>query len=111
MGFDIEAFGLKSYVIKAIPMFMEMDEANSFIDYFLENIEEDVDIDNTSKISKIIMRACKSAIKANDVISVEECKQLITDLARCDNPYSCPHGRPTFIKMTKYELEKMFKRV
>lgn len=111
MGFDIEAFGLKSYVIKAIPMFMEMEEATQFIDYFLENIEENVDIENATKINKIIMTACKSAIKAHDVLSDEECKQLIVDLAKCENPYSCPHGRPTFIKMTQYELEKMFKRV
>ncbi|MBN7772516.1 DNA mismatch repair endonuclease MutL [Clostridium aminobutyricum] len=111
MGFDIEAFGTKSYIIKAIPMFMEMEEANQFIDYFLENIEENVDIENASKIDKIIMRACKSAVKAHDVLSDEECRQLIADLAKCENPYSCPHGRPTFIKMTQYELEKMFKRV
>ena len=55
--------------------------------------------------------ACKSAIKAGDLLKHEEIEELIAELDKCDNPYSCPHGRPTFIKMTKYEIEKMFKRV
>ncbi|QIB69415.1 DNA mismatch repair endonuclease MutL [Aminipila butyrica] len=111
MGFDIEPFGLKAYVVKEIPAFMELSEGENLVNYFLENIEEDVDIKNQAKVDRIIMRSCKSAVKANDVLSPAECRQLIEDLALCENPYSCPHGRPTFIKMTKYEIEKMFKRV
>ncbi|QAT42850.1 DNA mismatch repair endonuclease MutL [Aminipila luticellarii] len=111
MGFEIEPFGIKTYIIKEIPMFMELSEAQNMVNYFLENIGEDVDIENEAKVSKIITRSCKSAVKANDVLSMAECRQLIEDLAQCENPYSCPHGRPTFIKMTKYEIEKMFKRV
>ncbi|QHI73732.1 DNA mismatch repair endonuclease MutL [Aminipila terrae] len=111
MGFEIEPFGTRTYIIKEIPMFMELSEAQNMVDYFLENIGEDVDIENEAKVSRIITRSCKSAVKANDVLSMAECRQLMNDLAKCENPYSCPHGRPTFIKMTKYEIEKMFKRV
>jgi len=111
MGFEIEPFGLKNYVVKEIPLFMELSEAQNMVNYFLENIAEDVDIENESKVNRIITRACKSAVKANDILSMAECRQLLNDLAECQNPYSCPHGRPTFIKMTKYEIEKMFKRV
>lgn len=111
MGFDIEPFGAKSYIIKEIPAFMELSEAQNMVNYFLENINENIDIKNEARINKIIMKSCKSAVKANDVLSMAECQRLIEDLAECENPYSCPHGRPTFIKMTKYEVEKMFKRV
>lgn len=111
MGFDIEPFGAKSYIIKEIPAFMELSEAQNMVNYFLENINENIDIKNEARINKIIMKSCKSAVKANDVLSMAECQRLIDDLAECENPYSCPHGRPTFIKMTKYEVEKMFKRV
>ncbi len=111
MGFEIEPFGIKAYIVKEIPAFMELSEAQNMVNYFLENIAENVDIQNEAKINRIITKSCKSAVKANDVLSMIECKRLIEDLAKCENPYSCPHGRPTFIKMTKYEIEKMFKRV
>ncbi|WP_312649235.1 DNA mismatch repair endonuclease MutL [Aminipila sp.] len=111
MGFEIEPFGAKAYIVKEIPMFMDLSEAQNMVNYFLENIAENVDIENEAKVNKIITKACKSAVKANDVLSMAECKRLLEDLAKCQNPYSCPHGRPTFIKMTKYEIEKMFKRV
>lgn len=111
MGFEIEPFGIKAYVVKEIPIFMDLSEAQNMVNYFLENIAENVDIENEAKVSRIITKACKSAVKANDILSMAECKRLLEDLAKCENPYSCPHGRPTFIKMTKYEVEKMFKRV
>lgn len=111
MGFEIEPFGIKAYVVKEIPIFMDLSEAQNMVNYFLENIAENVDIENEAKVNRIITKACKSAVKANDILSMAECKRLLEDLAKCENPYSCPHGRPTFIKMTKYEVEKMFKRV
>ena len=62
-------------------------------------------------INKLITKSCKSAVKANDKLSLAEMEALILQLAACKNPFSCPHGRPTFIRMTKYQIEKMFKRV
>ena len=57
------------------------------------------------------MRSCKSAVKGGDVLTEAEIDGLIKDLSACVNPFSCPHGRPTFIRMTRYEIEKLFKRV
>ena len=110
-GFDIEEFGLKSYKISGVPTFMTIQEAQDFITYFIENISEDIDLSNEKIIDKIISKSCKSAIKAGDIITMEEATALISDLSVCENPYSCPHGRPTFIKLSKYEIERMFKRV
>ncbi|MBK5261132.1 MAG: DNA mismatch repair endonuclease MutL [Peptostreptococcaceae bacterium] len=110
-GFDIEEFGLKSYKISGVPTFMTIQEAQDFITYFVENISEDIDLSNEKIIHKIISKSCKSAIKAGDIITMEEATALISDLSACENPYSCPHGRPTFIKLSKYEIERMFKRV
>jgi len=110
-GFQIEEFGPTAYIIKAIPVFMGLDEAKDFIDYLLDNVSEEVDLDNQKKISAIITNACKKSVKAHDVLDKQEIERLIADLAKTKNPYSCPHGRPTFIRLNQYEIEKMFKRV
>lgn len=110
-GFDIEEFGLKAYKVSGVPAFMSMNEAQSFITYFIENISEDVDLSNENIIDKIISTSCKSAVKAGDILTMVEVKALILELSTCENPYSCPHGRPTFIKLSRYEIERMFKRV
>ncbi|HML37484.1 MAG TPA: DNA mismatch repair endonuclease MutL [Bacillota bacterium] len=111
MGFQAEEFGPAAYIIKAIPVFMELDEASDFIDYILDNISEEGDLKNQKKIDSIITNACKKAVKAHDVLDMQEIERLMADLAKTKNPYSCPHGRPTFVRMRKYEIEKMFKRV
>ena len=111
MGFLIEEFGDRTYRVTAIPVFMQISEAEAVLDYLLENIKEGTDIDNFVKIDKLIMRSCKSAVKGGDSLSIKECEELIYLLSNCENPYSCPLGRPTFIKLGKYEIEKMFKRV
>lgn len=109
MSFSLELFGETSYLVKEIPYFMEMDEAERFIYEFFSGAE---DVKNNIILKKdhIISRACKSAIKAHDKLSIEEMISLFKELDGCENPYSCPHGRPTFIKFNEYELEKMFKR-
>ena len=110
IGFDISEFGAKSFIVKAIPVFMRMEESERFIEHFIDSINETDDFEDPAAMSRITARACKSAIKAGDSLAEEEIKQLIYDLAECENPYNCPHGRPTFIKLTKDEIEKMFKR-
>lgn len=111
MGFLVEDFGPKTFIVKEIPMFMGLEEAGNFLNDFMDNASEGVLLENTPAVEKIIMRSCKSAVKAHDYLKDDEILQLIQDLKRCENPFSCPHGRPTFIKMTQYEIEKMFKRV
>ena len=111
MGFTIDEFGPDTYRVPEIPMFMELSEAEDFINHFIENVKSSTDFRNTVVVDKLIMMSCKAAIKAGDRLSEEERLALIRELAKCVNPFSCPHGRPTFIKLTRYELEKMFKRV
>ncbi|MBO5995533.1 MAG: DNA mismatch repair endonuclease MutL [Firmicutes bacterium] len=111
MGFTIEEFGGNAFRITEIPMFMEIGEADEFIRVFLANTKIGTGMRNTVVINKLIMMSCKAAIKAHDKLSLNEMKALLKDLANCRNPFSCPHGRPTAIKLTQYDLEKMFKRV
>ena len=111
MGFTVNEFGPGTFRITEIPMFMELSEAEDFINQFIENINESTNLSNSVVIDKMIMMSCKAAVKANDKLSDGEVKALINDLSSCINPFSCPHGRPTFIRLTRYEIEKMFKRV
>lgn len=111
IGYTIEEFGLNSYIVKEIPTYMTISESEMFINEFLDNVEDTTDLKNSVVINKLITKSCKSAVKAHDYLNEEEIKALIKDLKNCINPFSCPHGRPTFIKLSQYEIEKMFKRV
>jgi DNA mismatch repair protein MutL len=88
---------------------MELSEAESFARAYLEGLE-DHSGRNDTVIDKLIMKSCKSAVKANEKLSQLEIDRLIKDLAACSNPYCCPHGRPTFIRYTRYEIERSFRR-
>jgi len=111
IGYDIEFFGNNTYIVREIPAFMEMNEAESFLSDMFREFEDKPDLTNRKILDKIITRSCKSAVKGGDSLSAEEIDALMKDLKGCINPFSCPHGRPTFIRMTKYEIEKLFKRV
>ena len=110
-GFDIETFGYKAFKVSGIPPFMSLSEAELFLNYYMENIEEKNNIADSKHIDKIISNACKSAIKAGKVVNEQEISSLFKQLDNCENPYSCPHGRPTFVKLSKYQIERMFKRI
>ncbi len=110
MGFTIENFGMESYRISEIPTFMSLSEAEDFAGDFINGFEKNSHSVNQVVIDKLIMRSCKSAVKAGDSLSETEVKALMNDLKSCINPFSCPHGRPTFVKFSKYEIERMFKR-
>ena len=88
---------------------MSSAEAEAFANSFC-NTDQLPGTINESVVDKLIMRSCKQAVKGGDCLSEKEILELISALSECDNPYSCPHGRPTFIKITKYEAEKAFKR-
>lgn len=90
---------------------MDMSEAEDFLLDFFREIEDKPDLTNKRTLERIIMRSCKSAVKGGDFLTDQEIQALIKDLSGCVNPFSCPHGRPTFIRMTKKEIEKLFKRV
>ena len=108
-GYDIEDFGADTFIIRGIPSYMDLSEAVSFAQSYLEALEEASGL-NDIVIDKLIMRSCKSAVKAGEHLSEPEIKDLIDSLAECKNPYCCPHGRPVFIRYTKYEIERSFKR-
>lgn len=110
LGFDIESFGPSSVIIRGVPDFMDMEEAEIFARNVIEDTAENIDIRNQVAIDKLITKSCKSAVKANDYLTDEEVSSLLSALRNCKNPYSCPHGRPTIIKFSKYEMERMFKR-
>ncbi|MDD4563870.1 MAG: DNA mismatch repair endonuclease MutL [Eubacteriales bacterium] len=110
-GFTVEEFGPTALIVKSIPVFMDFNEAKDFIEYLLDNVQEKEVLENQNKINKIITSACKKSVKAHDVLDKQEIERLIADLSKTKNPYSCPHGRPTFIRLSQYEIEKMFKRV
>ncbi len=111
MGFTIEEFGGNTFRITEIPMFMEIGEADAFLKEFIANLKDNNTMRNTVVINKLITMSCKAAIKAHDKLSLNEMRALLKDLAECRNPFSCPHGRPTAIKLTNYDIEKLFKRV
>ena len=108
-GYDIEDFGDRTFIVRGIPAYMSVEEAERFARAYLDAIDEESGRNNTV-IDKLIMRSCKSAVKAHDKLSEMEIKDLMDKLSKCENPYSCPHGRPTFIKMTTYDIERSFRR-
>ena len=111
-GFDIEEFGLSSYAIRQVPfIFKSPVEPKFFTDLLDMLVDKNVANIYDMKIEKIISMSCKKAVKANDRLSFIEAKALIEQILNLENPFSCPHGRPTIIKMTKYEIEKLFKRI
>ena len=114
-GFIVEAFGHKNISVRGLPNTFGRPESEKFI---YELIDKFLDLDKSSKrdsiydskYDQIAEMACKSAIKANDKLDYNEVMALLESLKKCDNPYTCPHGRPVMVSMTKYDIEKMFKR-
>ena len=111
-GFEIEPFGGKEYCINAVPTNLYgLDEEELFLE-MLDNLASEKDKDPLGIFaSRLATMACKAAVKGNHQMSVQEANMLIDELLTLDNPYHCPHGRPTIISMTKTELEKKFKRI
>ena len=110
MGYDIEPFGDRVFILREVPAFLKESESEEFLRKFFIELEEKPDIHDFATLEKIIMQSCKSAVKGGDRLHTEEIRSLLKDLGSCENPYSCPHGRPVFVKMTRYDLERMFKR-
>lgn len=111
LGFEIEWFGENTLAIRAIPIIMGEPCTGEFFSNILDSIGE-TSSNSVSPLEKIIISmACKNAIKAGDSITPEETRELINRLMKTKQPYTCPHGRPTIITMSRYELEKKFKRI
>jgi len=111
-GFDIEEFGGKEYKINSIPnIFPSIPKAELFNEMLADSTNYDIISPSELILAKTASMACKAAIKGNMRISLMEANDLFDELLSLDNPYNCPHGRPTIIKMSKQEIEKKFKRI
>lgn len=112
LGFIVEDFGGNEMALCAVPLDLYgQNEKDMFLSLLNELCDEVPKGKNELIYEKMASMACKAAVKGNMKMSKEEVKALITEMMELENPYHCPHGRPTMISMTKYELEKKFKRI
>ncbi len=112
-GFDIEVFGKDIFAIRGVPyVFTAINNGSFFMD-ILENVKSVGSTYNNiyeAFSEKIISMSCRAAVKANDKLSVEDAKALVEQLVNLEDPFNCPHGRPTIVELSKHEIEKFFKR-
>lgn len=112
LGFEIEEFGTGSVAIRSMPVDLygcdEMEFFREVLDELCENpMKDQPDV----ILNKLASMACKAAVKGNNSLTIEEVSALLDEMLTLDNPYHCPHGRPTIISMSRYEIEKKFKRI
>lgn len=112
LGFEIEAFGGSEYALRSVPVDLYgCGEREMFLEV-LDQLGEGGSFGGIRVIEeKIASMSCKAAVKGNNLLSLPEAEALIDELLTLDNPYNCPHGRPTIVSMTKYEMERKFKRI
>lgn len=112
-GVEIEPFGAQTFLVRAYPEWMPKGEEQALIEEMAELLIQERKSINITKLREkaAIMCACKASIKANDRMTREEGDALLGRLSRCEQPYTCPHGRPIIVHLSTYQLEKMFKRV
>ena len=110
IGYSIEEFGPKEYIVKEIPSCMDIGQAEIFVNELLEGPTDELQALSDKNLNALIMAACKAAVKSNDPLSRQEIKELLFRLDQTENPFSCPHGRPTFVKLSNNDLERLFKR-
>lgn len=112
IGFEIEEFGGEEFALRAVPSNLYgYGEKELFLQTIDELLEFPVKGDNQLILQKIASMSCKAAVKGGQDLSQAEAKELVDTLFTLENPYHCPHGRPTIISMSKYEIEKKFKRI
>ena len=113
IGFEIEEFGQDSYAVRAVPDNLFSIAKKELLIQMLDSLSDEIARNQSPDLidEKIASMSCKAAVKGNMKLSVQEVDALIGELLSLDNPYHCPHGRPTIIAMTKRELEKKFKRI
>ena len=112
MGFEIEHFGGREYAVRGVPANLPSIARKDLLLEMLDGLSEDSQAHSPQSIyEKVASMSCKAAVKGNHAMSPAEADALIDQLLDMENPYACPHGRPTIISMSKYELEKKFKRI
>lgn len=112
MGYEIEPLGGSSYAIRAIPMELYGNDPTELLRETLEEIvEEKMTGTPQAVLSRIASMSCKAAVKGNSLLSEKEAEVLIDELLKLENPYHCPHGRPTMIVFSQSDMDKKFKRI
>lgn len=111
LGFDIQEFGPNSIAIRSVPLVFGKPQVKDLFLDLLDSINNNIRSSYDIKAEKIMKIACSKAIKAGDRIGNSEITALFKDLVKCDNPLTCPHGRPTIIELTKRDIEKQFLRI
>ena len=109
-GFEIEIFGDNHIMVRGVPNIFGVAQSEKFIFQIIDNIG-DLESSYDLKMDKIASMSCRAAIKANDKIHFDEINSLLSKMEKCENPYTCPHGRPSMVEISKKEIEKMFKRI
>ena len=112
LGYEIEAFGGNEYKLSAIPAELSSISKKDFLMEVLDELTESgIPLEAESMYEKIASMSCKAAVKGNQTLSYTEASALIEQLMKLENPFHCPHGRPVTIELSKYEIEKKFKRI
>lgn len=112
IGFEIESFGGKEYSVRAVPGNLFGIASMDFLMELIGSLLEEVHLKSSEVVlEKVASMSCKAAVKGNTKLSYAEAEALIDELMELENPYHCPHGRPVIVSMSKYELEKKFKRI
>ena len=112
IGFEIEPFGGEEYAVRAVPDNLFSIAKKELLMEMIDDLSEDAGARTADMIhDRVATMSCKAAVKGNNHLSFAEADHLIDELLNLDNPYACPHGRPTIISMSRYELEKKFKRI
>ena len=112
LGYEIEAFGGREYAVRAVPANLYSLGSKELLLDIIDSLSmESASVQSNMISEKIASMSCKAAVKGNNKLSVSEAEALIGQLLKLENPYHCPHGRPTIISMSKYEIEKKFKRI
>ncbi|GAE91532.1 DNA mismatch repair protein MutL [Gracilibacillus boraciitolerans JCM 21714] len=112
VGLFLEAFGQNAYIVRSHPYWFPREEETEMIRAMVDQLIHDKQV-NIHKLREqvAILMSCKRSIKANHYLNIEDMQRLLDDLRQCQEPFTCPHGRPVIIQFTTYEMEKMFKRV
>ncbi|MEG0592090.1 MAG: DNA mismatch repair endonuclease MutL [Coprobacillus sp.] len=112
VGIDLEVFGEHGYILRSLPLWMKKIDENVFVDEMIQEVLHKNKLDVVAlQEHAIATLSCKASLKANTYLSTHDIQTIFDNLMRCDNPYVCPHGRPTILFYSDYELEKLFKRV
>lgn len=112
IGFEIEAFGGQDFAVRSVPADLYTLDSNDVLMQIIDNLSnENGGMVPDMITEKIASMSCKAAVKGNSKLSIQEANALIDQLLSLENPFNCPHGRPTIISMSQYELEKKFKRI